>query len=274
VFEGSAIASKGTPQGRRWPAALVALAVLALCAAGCGGGSGSSESESAARKKLEAAPAKLAQAKSFRVEVPIETEADGENVEVACLDLAVDNHTKLERVDMLIFGQSCAGGSDAHELIAIGHQAWASSGPGSWTAATITPAALNELDDEQVDLKSLFAAAEDIASEPEGGAVEEGEGHFVDVPKYTFEAPASAFPGTDELGDAQIEFEAVLDRKGFLRELVVHGGEDGTGATVTDKYEDVNQDLGIAPPDPSEVQGPMTEIRSKADLAELFGASP
>ena len=256
-------------------AELVPLAVLALCAAGCGGGLGSSESESTGRKKLEAGGAKLTQAKSFRVKVPIEAETEGENVEVACLNLAIDNHTKPERVDMLIFGQSCLGGPEAHELIAVGHHAWASSGSGSWTAATITPAALNELDDEQTDLKGLFAAAENIKSEPEEGAVEEGEGHFVDVPKYTFEAPASAFPGTDnDLGDVQIEFEAVLDRKGFLRELVVHGEEEGTGATVTDKYEDVNGNLGIAPPDPSEVHGPKAEIRSKADLAELFGVSP
>jgi hypothetical protein len=112
---------------------------------------------------------------------------------------------------MLIFGQSCSGGPEAHELIAVGHRAWASSGSGSWTAATITPAALNELDDEQTDLKGLFAAAENIESGPEEGAVEEG------------------------------------DRKGFLREPVVHGEEEGTGATVTDKYEDVNGNLGIAP---------------------------
>jgi hypothetical protein len=177
-----------------------------------------------------------------------------ETDEVACLDLALDNHTKPEPVDLLFFGQSCLGGTEAHELIAIGREAWASSGQGSWMAATITPSALDEIDQEQTDLEGLFAA--------------------VDVPKYTFEAPASAFPGADEeLGDVQIEFEAVLDRKGFLRELVVHGEEDGTGATVTDKYLDVNQDLDIAPPDPSEVKGPKTAIRSEADLDQLFGGS-
>jgi hypothetical protein len=275
VFESSAIANLGTREGRRWTAALVSVAALALVAAGCGGdGDSGGRSEAAARKKLEAGAAKLTDAKSFRVQVPIEAETDGETEEVACLNLALDNHTKPERVDLLFFGQSCLGGAEAHELIAIGREAWATSGQGSWTAATITPFALDEIDQEQTDLKGLFAAAENIDTDAEGGAVEEGEGNYVDVPRYTFEAPASAFPGTDEeLGDVQIEFEAVLDRKGFLRELVVHGEEDGTGATVTDKYEDVNQDLDIAPPDPSEVKGPKAAIRSEADLDRLFGGS-
>jgi hypothetical protein len=203
--------------------------------AGCGGGDSGGESESAARKKLEAGGTKLTDAKSFRVEVPIEAETDGESVEVACLNLAIDNHTEPERVDLLLFDQSCSGGMEAHELIAVGRRAWVSSAPGRWTAATITHAALDEIDDEQTDLKGLFAAAENIESQPEGAAVEEGDGNFVDVPSYTFEAPASAFPGTaEDLGDVQIDFEAVLDRKGFLRELTVHGDEDGTGATVTD----------------------------------------
>jgi hypothetical protein len=248
------------------------LAVLVLVAAGCGGGGDSGgESEAALRRKLEAGGTKLTEARSFRVEVPIEAETDGESEEVACLDLAIDNHTKPERVDLVLFDQNCSGGTEAHEMIAVGRRAWISSEPGLWTAATITPEALDEIDDEQTDLKGLFAAAENLRSDPQGGAVEEGDGKFVDVPSYTFEGPASAFPGTDQaLGDVQIDFAAVLDRKGFLRELVVHGEEDGTGATVADRYTDVNRDLEIAPPDPSEVKGPKGEIRSQADLDELF----
>lgn len=255
--------------------ALFAVAVLVVvAAAGCGGGSdSSSESESAARKKLEAGAQKLTDAKSFRVRVPIEAEVEGQIEELGCVNLALEHHGKEERFDLLVFDQSCSGGVEAHELIAVGHHAWASSGdPESWTAATITPAALNELDSEQTDLKGLFKAAENIEVDSEGSAVEEGESNFVDVPSYTFEAPASAFAGTEAeaLGDAQVDFEAVLDKKGFLRKLTVHGEEEGTGATVSDEYEDIGQDLEINPPAPSEVKGPKTKIRSKADLERLF----
>ncbi len=130
--------------------------------------------------------------------MPIEAEVEGEIEELGCVNLALEHHGKEERFDLLVFDQSCSGGSEAHELIAVGHHAWASSGdPESWTAATITPAALNELDSEQTDLKGLFKAAENIEVTSEGSAVEEGESDFVDVPSYTFEAPASAFAGTE-----------------------------------------------------------------------------
>lgn len=250
--------------------------LFALAAVGCGGGGSDSSSEAAARKKLEAGAQKLTDAKSFRVRVPIETEVEGQTEELGCINLALEHHGKEERVDLLFFDQSCSGGLEAHELIAIDHQAWASSSddPGSWTAATITPAVLNELDDEQTDLAGLFKAAENIEVDDEGSAVDEGESDFVDVPSYTFEAPASAFPGSEDAGDVKIEFEAVLDKKGYLRKLTVHGEEDGTGATVSDEYEEIGENLGITPPDPSEVKGPKQQIRSKADLDRLFGVSP
>jgi hypothetical protein len=256
-------------------AAIAALLALAAIAAGCGGSGSDSSSEAAARKKLEAGAQKLTDAKSFRVSVPIEAEVEGQTEELGCVDLALEHHGKNERFDLLFFDQSCSGGLEAHELIAVNHQAWASSSddPESWTAATITPAVLDELDDEQTDLKGLFKAAEDIEVDDEAGAVDEGESDFVDVPVYSFEAPASAFPGSDDpdLGDVKIEFEAVLDKKGYLRKLTVHGEEDGTGATVSDEYEDIGENLEIAPPDPSEVKGPKQQIRSKADLDRLFG---
>jgi hypothetical protein len=186
---------------------------------------------------------------------------------------------KPERFDLVFFDQNCEGGLEAHELIAVGTKAWASSsgpegeGAGEWQEAKITKRLRQELADEQTDVDQLFVAARDISEDPEGAAVEEGgESNFVDVPAYSFTAPASAFPGAGEdLGDLEVEFEAVLDRKGYLRELVIHGEEDGTGATVTAKYEDIGKNLGVTPPDPGEVHGPVRSIDSKADLDTLFG---
>jgi hypothetical protein len=258
-------------------ASLLVLALLAaLVAAGCGGGSSTgSESEDGARKKLEAAGQKLTDAKSFRVEVPIEAETDGEQQDVACLELGVDNHGKPERFDLILFDTNCSGGFEAHELIAVGHDAWASSStdPGKWTAATISASLLDELDDEQTDLAGLFKAAENVETEAGGASIDEGDGTAVEGTSYHFEAPASAFPNADsDLGDITIEFDATLDPKGYLRELVVHGEEDGTGATVTDRYTKIDEPLGIEPPKPSEVEGKKTRIDSEADLDALFGS--
>jgi hypothetical protein len=257
---------------RNTAAALLAVLALGTAATGCGGGGSDSESESASRKKLEAGATKINGAKSMRVSLLFEAEEDGESEELGCLDLAVDT-AKPERVDLTFFDLNCSGGSEAHELIAIGHRAWADSSddPESWTAAKITPELLHELGDEQTDFGKLMAAAEDIEVHPEDGAVEEGESNFVDVPSYSFEAPASAFPGSDDLGDLKVEFEATLDRHGYLRELMFHGDEDGTGATVTANYEDINQDQGITRPDPSEVKGPARSIHTRDELDALFG---
>lgn len=253
-------------------AALGLLAALVLAVAGCGGGDPGGESESAARKKLEAGAAKVNQAKSMRLSLLFEAEEDGESEEIGCLNLAADT-AKPERVDLTFFDLNCSGGTEAHELIAVGHRAWANSSddPESWAAAKITPELLHELGNEQTDFGELMAAAEDIEVDPEGGAVEEGDSDFVDVPLYSFEAPASAFPRSDDLGDLKVEFEATLDRHGYLRELKFHGDEDGAGATVTATYEDIDQDLGITPPDPSDVKGPARAIHSREELDDLFG---
>lgn len=271
MFESWAMAKKGTPRRRGLPAALVTLAAFALFAAGCGGGGGDSGSEAKSRKALEAGAAKTAAADSVRTSVLFEVEEDGVAQELGCLDLAVDT-AKPERFDLSFFDLNCSGGAEARELIAVGRRAWASSStePGTWTAARIAPDLLREVGDEQTDLKKLIAAAEGIEAEPEGGAVEAGDGLFVDATRYTFEAPASAFPSSSDLGDLEVEFEATLDHHGYLRELVVHGDEDGTGATVTDKFDDIDQDLGIEPPSPTEVKGPTTTIASRADFEALF----
>lgn len=272
MFEGSAKAHGGTPRGWRPGAALGLLAALALLVAGCGGAGSDGESESASRKKLEAGAAKINGAKSMRISLLFEAEEDGESEEIGCLNLAADT-AKPERVDLTIFDLNCSGGTEAHELIAVGHRAWASSSddPESWAAARITPELLHELGNEQTEFSELMAAAEDIEVDSEGAAVEEGDGDYVDVPLYSFEAPASAFPGSDDdLGDLKVEFEAALDRHGYLRELKFHGDEDGAGATVTATYEDIDQDLGITPPDPSDVKGPARPIHSREEL-DAFG---
>lgn len=91
--------------------------------------------------------------------------------------------------------------------------------------------------------------------------------------EYSFKAPASAFPGAEDLGDTDVDFEATLDQKGFLRELRLHGEAEGAGATVTETYEDIDKNLGIRPPDPGEVDGTLQRIDSREDLDALLGAS-
>ncbi|MBS1845264.1 MAG: hypothetical protein JST53_12680 [Actinobacteria bacterium] len=266
------MARRGPPRGRR-TALLGLLAALALVIAGCGGGGDSGgESESASRRKLEVAAEKVSKAKSLRLSLAFEIEEDGDPEEIGCLDLAVDT-AKPESVDLMFFDLNCAGGVESNELIAVGHRAWGSTGPGSWREAKITPALLHELSDEQTDFGELMAAAEDITATAEGSAVEEGEGEFVDVTGYSFEAPASAFPGSADLGDLKVEFEATLDHRGYLRELVVHGEEDGAGATVTANYERIDEPQEIEPPSKSEVKGPATTIDSREELDALFGLS-
>ena len=249
--------------------ALVAFAALALLS-GCGGGS--SESESALRKKLEAAGAKLTAAKSFEASVLFEVEEDDELEPLACIDLSLEGG-KPEKLDLLVFDDSCEGGSDAHELILVGNRAWASSEAAEYSEAKISPQVAEEVSGEQTeDLQGLFEAAEGIDSVSKGSAVMERDGKYVDVPTYFFDAPASAFPDSEELGDTKVEFEAAIDRKGFLRELTVRAAEDGTGAKVTTTYEKVDQSQDIHPPDKSEIHGLVVDIRSKADLDELLGA--
>ncbi len=47
------------------------------------------------------------------------------------------------------------------------------------------------------------------------------------------EAGAAKIEDSSELGDLTVDFEATVDSQGVLWELVVHGEEDGAGATVT-----------------------------------------
>ena len=220
-------------------AAIVAFLALAAVAAGCGGGGSDSTSEAAARKKLEAGAQKLTDAKSFRVRVPIEAEVEGKIEELGCVNLALEHHGKEERFDLLFFDQSCSGGLEAHELIAI-------EPPG--LGLERRPGKLDGGDDHARGPRRTrrrtdrpegpLRGRRKHRGRPTGGErVEEAEGKFVDVPVYNFEAPASAFPGSEDLGDVRSNSKRSSTSKGYLRELTVHGEEDGTGATVSDEYE-------------------------------------
>jgi hypothetical protein len=252
-----------------------ALGLLVAILAGCGGGGGSQDpSETAIRKKLEAGAQKVKKATSARVSLGFELEDEGEQQQLGCVDLASETG-KPERFELIFFNVGCEGGTEAHTLIAIGGDAWSQNSPEeeTWTPAKITKRLREELADEQTDVDQLFVQAENITEHPEGAGIESDKtGKFTDVPSYTFEAPASAFPAAGEdVGDVTVEFEAVLDQRGVLHELVIHTGEGETSATVTATYEDVGKDLGVKPPDPSEVHGPVQRIDSKADLDQLFG---
>lgn len=251
----------------------LAAMTLLLLLAGCGGGSGSTTDESAARQKLQAGGQKLTDAKSFEVSLLIEGEEDGEEPEqLGCLDLGVDKG-KPERIDMRLYDLNCSGGTEGSELIAIGHRAWAGHGEGSWTAAKVSPAVIAELNDEQTtDLKGLFDAAEDIEEVSADTAVEARAAGGEAVSEFSFKAPASAFPDAEDLGDTDVDFEATIDGKGYLTELTLHGEAEGAGATVTETYEDIDQDLHIRPPAPSEVQGSVQQIDSKDELEALLGS--
>lgn len=250
-----------------------AFAVL-LLVAGCGGG-GDSGDENAARKQLEAGGRKLTAAKSFEVSLLIEGEEEGSDPEqLGCLDLGVDKGSP-ERLDMRIYDLNCSGGTEGHEMIAIGRRAWASGGTGSWTAAEISPSVIHELNDEQTtDLAGLFEAAEDVKEVTGDNAVEERAAGGAAVSEFSFKAPASAFPGAEDLGDTDVEFEATIDGHGYLTELTLHGEAEGAGATVTETYGHIDEDLGIAPPDPGEVEGTVQRIDSKEQLEALLGATP
>ncbi|HEY0278965.1 MAG TPA: hypothetical protein VGC32_11930 [Solirubrobacterales bacterium] len=253
---------------------LFALVVLAALVAGCGGGSGSTEDESTSRQQLENAGQKLTDADSFEVSLLIEgEEEDEESEELGCVRLGVDNRKPVS-IDMRIYDLNCSGGTEGAELIAIGNRAWASTDSGTWTAAKISPKLTKELNDEQTtDLKGLFKAAEDIDEVSADDAVEERAAGGEAKAEFSFKAPASAFPGSEALGDSDVDFEATIDDKGFLTQLVLHGEAEGAGATATETYERIDKPLGISPPAASEVHGTVQKLDSKEELEALLGAA-
>jgi hypothetical protein len=255
---------------------LVAFLALAALVAGCGGGgSESSGEESGDRERLEAAGKMLTDARSFEVTLQIEAEEEGgEREEVACLRLGADNEKPIS-VDMRIFEVNCSSGSESSRMIAVGHRAWAMAGGGPYTAAKISPKLLKELNGEQTtDLQGLFEAAEDIEPTSADTAVEERAGGGEAKSEYSFKAPASAFPGAEGLGDSDVDFEATIDGKGLLTKLVIHGEAGAAAATATESYARIDEDLGIAPPPASKVEGTAETLETKGELEALLGAAP
>jgi hypothetical protein len=260
---------------RSRPLALLLLVPVIAVIAGCGGGSGSPGDEAAARHQLEAAGQKLTKADSFEVSLLIEGEESGEDPEeLGCVRLGVDNRKPVS-IDMRIYDVNCSGGSEGAELIAIGQRAWASTGSGAWTAAKISPKLTKELNAEQTtDLQGLFEAAEDVKEVSADDAVEERAGGGEAKAEFSFKAPASAFPGSEALGESDVDFEATIDGKGYLTQLVLHGEAEGAGATATETYERIDKNLGISPPAESEVHGTVQRLDSKAELESLLGGTP
>jgi hypothetical protein len=252
---------------------LLALLALAAVIAGCGGGSGSPADEAKARHQLEAAGQKLTDADSFEVSLLIEGEESGEDPEeLGCVRLGVDNRKPVS-IDMRIYDLNCSGGSEGAELIAIGQRAWASTGSGAWTAAKISPKLTKELNAEQTtDLQGLFEAAEDVEEVSADDAVEQRAAGGEAKAEFSFKAPASAFPGSEALGESDVDYEATIDGKDYLTQLVLHGEAEGAGATATETYERIDSDLGISPPAESEVHGTVQRLDSKAELESLLGA--
>ena len=85
-------------------------------------------------------------------------------------------------------------------------------------------------------------------------------------------SPASTFPGAEGLGDSDVDFEATIDGKGFLTQIVIRGEADGAEATATETYERINSDLGITPPPASDVHGTVRRLDSKGELEALLGS--
>jgi hypothetical protein len=199
----------------------------------------------------------------------IEGEESGEDPEeLGCVRLGADNRKPVS-IDMRIYDVNCSGGSEGAELIAIGQRAWASTGSGAWTAAKLT----KELNAEQTtDLQGLFEAAEDVKEVSAETSVEERAAGGEAKAEFSFKAPASAFPGSEALGESGVDFEATIDGNGYLTQLVLHGEAEGAAATATETYERIDKPLGISPPAKSEVHGTVQRLDSKAELESLLGA--
>jgi hypothetical protein len=255
---------------------LLALLALAALVAGCGGGSESGGDEESSRQQLEAAGKMLTDADSFEVSLLIEAaeEGDSEPEELGCVRVGVDSQKPVS-IDMRIYDLNCSGGSGGTELIAIGDRAWATSGSGTYAAAKISPELTKELNDEQTtDLQGLFESAEDIKEVSADDAVEERAAGGEAKSEFSFKAPASSFPGAEDLGDSDVDFEATVDSQGFLTKLVISGEAEGAAATATETYERINASLGISPPVANQVQGTVQRLDSKSNLEALLGAAP
>jgi hypothetical protein len=262
------------PIWRRWIAVALLVAIAAALAGGCGG-NGSGASEDALRARLETGVAKLARARSLRASTLYQVETEESPAEPGqgpCVNIAVDRREGPLRIELLSFDQSCAGGGEAQDVIIVGSRAWVSNNqPERWAPAKLAAGLPKQLTDERGKFKRLLAAASDI-QRGGTGAYSTPSGDFEEGPEIDFTAPASSFsqvPGTES---TDVDFRALLDRQGYLRELVASVGEGEEGVTVTQTYEEIGQPQGIAAPDRDEVVGPVAQIRSRRDLENLLGS--
>lgn len=248
------------------------VAILAAVASSCGSGD-SKSSEAPLRARLERGVAKLARAPSVRASILYQVETEDTPAkpgEGPCVNIAVDRRKGPLRVELLSFDHSCEGGSAAQDVVVVGGRAWvANNRPDRWAPAKIAPGLLKQLTDERDKFKRLLAAASDIRRVGTG-AYSTPAGDFDEGPRIAFSAPASSFSRVSDTESTGVDCRALLDRQGYLRELVVTVGDDKQRVIVTQTYEKIGEPQGIVIPNRDEVFGPVTRIHSRKDLEALL----
>jgi hypothetical protein len=254
----------------------VVLALAGAALAGCGGGGDDGPGEEALRAKIEKSFEKVAESDAIRVALDFQVGEDEETTVGGCLQLTTDNGKPGDgddRVEMKAIANGCDGGAVSAQVIAVGRDVWVRKGQGHYRPGRIDPSVLPELTGDTADFHELPAAAEDISetSEPEEAVYPETNEQFKG-PRYEFKAPASAFSAADaeELGDTDVDFEAGIDHRGYLRELVGTVEAEGAKGVITVTYDDIGRVEPIEPPPPGEVSGEVTPIHSEAELESLI----
>jgi hypothetical protein len=262
--------------GRRiWLAGALGLA-LGAAFAGCGGSGGDDgPGEEALRAKIEKGFAQVDQSRSLNAALDIHVGEGGEtDVLGGCLKFAIDKGGKSDaddRVDMRAVEGGCDGAAVSGEVIAIGSHLWLREGTGTWSAATVDPALLSETTGQAIDFDQLAGAAEDVseASQPDEPVYPETSDTFKG-PRYSFTAPGSAFSQTEGAGDTDVDFEAALDPKGYLRELLGKVKVDDAEGLIKVTYDNFDHISPITAPPTNQVHGPIQHLHSDSELEALL----
>jgi hypothetical protein len=250
--------------------AAMMLLPVAVAIAGCGDGSDSGEA--GLRARLEEGAAKLEHARSFSASILFQAETEDEPLEPGegpCVNIYLDRRKPPLRAEILSFDSSCSGGQLGADVIIVGDRVWSGDESGRYGVAKVAPRLIDRLPGEFTKFKKLLAAASHI-HEGEAGAYSTATGDFRSGPTIEFTAPASSFSTVGGSGSTEVKFSAVLDRQGYLRELVATVGEEGPSVILTQTYEEIDRPQKITPPDPKEVSGPVTRISSRKDLEALI----
>lgn len=260
---------KGT--GRFHAAVIVVLLrASALAIVGCGGGSESGEP--VLRRRLGQGAAKLEHARSFSASILFQAETEDEPPEPGegpCVNVYMDRRRPPLRMEILSFDTGCSGGAEGEDVIVVGDRVRSGSDPGHYGQAKVSPQLIGRLPSEFTKFRKLLAAASDI-HEGEPAAYSTPDGDFEEGPTIEFSAPASSFSSVGGAGSTTVAFNALLDRQGFLRELVATVGEESPGVVLTQTYEEIDRPQKILPPDRKEVSGLVRRIRSRKDLEALI----